>query len=137
MEESEGQVMSDKNLGESEEARRDAAQGMRGQVIPGSGRPLRERKLDQMLSLRLDPDIVTELRSVARDYGVSISDLLREAVSNVIRDYRHRAFAVVIDRIDTGFRSTLPGRSIRPPSNPTQSGLRQEPVDAGYSPPAR
>lgn len=48
-------------------------------IVEGSGRRGDSRRLDQMISARLDPALVTALKQLAADRGVSLSDILREA----------------------------------------------------------
>lgn len=48
-------------------------------LVEGSGRRGESRRLDQMISARLDPALVAALRQLAVDRGVSLSDILREA----------------------------------------------------------
>jgi antitoxin component of RelBE/YafQ-DinJ toxin-antitoxin module len=48
-------------------------------LIEGSGRRGESRRLDQMISARLDPTLVAALRQLAAKRGISLSDVLREA----------------------------------------------------------
>jgi hypothetical protein len=48
-------------------------------LIEGSGRRGETRRLDQMVSARLDPSLVAALKHFAEKYGMSFSDVLREA----------------------------------------------------------
>jgi len=48
-------------------------------LIEGSGRRGEPRRLDQMVSARLDPTLVAALKKVAERRGISLSDVLREA----------------------------------------------------------
>jgi hypothetical protein len=48
-------------------------------LIEGSGRRGANRRLDQMISARLDPMLVVALKDYAEEHGVSVSDVLREA----------------------------------------------------------
>ena len=48
-------------------------------LIEGSGRRGEARRLDQMISARLDPVLVVALKDLAAKRGASLSDLLREA----------------------------------------------------------
>lgn len=48
-------------------------------LIEGSGRRGEPRRLDQMISARLDPTLVAALKQLAAKRGVSLSDVLREA----------------------------------------------------------
>ena len=48
-------------------------------LIEGSGRRGEPRRLDQMISARLDPTLVAALRQFAEQRGASLSDVIREA----------------------------------------------------------
>lgn len=48
-------------------------------LIEGSGRRGQNRRLDQMVSARLDPMLVAALKDYAAAHSVSVSDVLREA----------------------------------------------------------
>lgn len=67
-----------------EAERRELAQTNAGDVVAGSGRALAGRRLGQMVSVRLEPELVAELRGVAGRRGVSLSDLLRDGARLVI-----------------------------------------------------
>jgi hypothetical protein len=62
----------------SERERRELAQQHAGEVVEGSGRAIAPRRLDQMISLRLEPELAAALRELANQRGVSVSELLRE-----------------------------------------------------------
>ncbi|MGI8540195.1 MAG: hypothetical protein ACR2N0_10525 [Rubrobacteraceae bacterium] len=49
-----------------------------GEVVPGSGRRGTSRRMAQMISVRLDGELVGRLRDVAREREVTLSELLRE-----------------------------------------------------------
>ena len=75
--------------GRSESERRDAALAHAGEVerVVGAVRP---RELRQMLSLRIDGDLAAQLRELATERGVSVSDLLREAAGALVDRYRRK-----------------------------------------------
>jgi Ribbon-helix-helix protein, copG family len=54
-------------------------------LIEGSGQRLEPRRLDQMVSARLDPTLVAALKGLAEKRGVSLSDVLREAALLLLR----------------------------------------------------
>lgn len=54
-------------------------------LIEGSGRRGEPRRLDQMVSVRLDPTIVAVLKQLAEKRGISLSDVLREAALMLLR----------------------------------------------------
>lgn len=71
---------------ESEIARRERAQAHAGEVIPGSGRRGKPRRMAQMISVRLDRELVSRLRTIAHQRGVTVSDLLREGAEQVVQN---------------------------------------------------
>lgn len=48
-------------------------------LIEDSGRLGEPRKLDQMISARLDPTLVAALKQFAKRHGLTLSDALRDA----------------------------------------------------------
>lgn len=94
-------AMSNRGQRESEREKREAAQRHRGQVVEGSGRPIEGRHLPQMVSVRLDPNILSDLRELARSRGASVSDLLREGAALVTSQAQAVSFQIRISRIDT------------------------------------
>lgn len=80
----ERKTMSDKDR-EREKELRNAAQAETGEVVvPGSGRVVEPREIKQMLSVRLEPELIAALRRVATKRGQSTSDLVREALVRLI-----------------------------------------------------
>jgi hypothetical protein len=68
-----------------ERALRDAAHAETGEVVvPDSGRALEPREIKQMLSVRLEPELIAGLRRLAKERGQSTSDLVREALVRLI-----------------------------------------------------
>ncbi len=53
-------------------------------LIEDAGRRGEPRRLDQMISVRLDPLLVAALRKLAEARGVSLSDVLREAALQLL-----------------------------------------------------
>lgn len=53
-------------------------------LVEGSGRQGEPRRLDQMISARLDPGLVATLRDFAARHGMSLSDVLREAAVQLL-----------------------------------------------------
>jgi hypothetical protein len=72
---------------EDEKRRREAAQATTAGVEPG-GREIEPRSLKQMVSVRLEAHLLKELRLLATERGISISDLLREAALGLIEQSR-------------------------------------------------
>jgi len=67
-------------------------------LVEGSGRRLEPRRLDQMISARLDPTVVAALRELARQRHVSLSDILREAALLLLR--HENSHNVITFRVD-------------------------------------
>jgi predicted transcriptional regulator len=63
-----------------ERQRRALADEHRGEVVDGSGVQVEPRRLDQMVSVRLDPAVLRELRTIAVSRNTSLSAILRDAV---------------------------------------------------------
>lgn len=72
----------------SEQERRELADQHRGEVVEGSAEEIEPRRVPQMVSLRLDGEILAILRDIATERGISMSDLLREGVDYVIEAWR-------------------------------------------------
>ncbi len=70
---------------DNEIARRESAQVQAGEVVPGSGKRGKPRRMAQMVSVRLDGELVSRLRSIAQQRGVTVSDLLREGAELVVQ----------------------------------------------------
>lgn len=75
-------------------------------LVEGSGRRGEPRRLDQMVSARLDPDLVATLREFAARHGLSLSDVLREAAVQLLA---REAAANVITFDVTVTNGTRPG----------------------------
>ncbi len=70
---------------ESEIARRERAQAHAGEVVSGSGKRGKPRRMAQMVSVRLDGELVSRLRTIAEQRGITVSDLLREGAEQVVQ----------------------------------------------------
>lgn len=66
-------------------ARRERAQTYAGEVVAGSGKRGKPRRMGQMVSVRLDGELVSRLRTIAEQRGVTVSDLLREGAALVVQ----------------------------------------------------
>jgi uncharacterized protein (DUF4415 family) len=71
---------------ESEIARRERAQAHAGEVVAGSGKRGKPRRMAQMVSVRLDGELVSKLRTIAQQRDVTLSDLLREGAELIVAD---------------------------------------------------
>jgi hypothetical protein len=56
-----------------------------GRVIPGSGTRGKPRRMAQMVSVRLDGELVGKLRVVAKERNLTLSDLLRYGAEEVVQ----------------------------------------------------
>ncbi len=68
----------------SEISRREKAQAHAGEVVSGSGKRGKPRRMAQMVSVRLDGVLVSRLRAIAEQRGVTVSELLREGAELVV-----------------------------------------------------
>lgn len=69
------------NVQRSDEVtRRSEARAHRGELEPASGEVIEARNLDQMVSIRLSPDLAGSLRAIAQERGTTLSAVVREAV---------------------------------------------------------
>lgn len=126
--------MTSKDARTTEVERRKQAQEHRGDVIAGSGERLEPRKLDQMVSLRLDPDLAAALRDLADVSGASVSDLLRRGALLLLERSQSVPY-----RLSYEVEVAAPSQGMQvghvalmsPPL--TQSGLRTEKSGAGRS----
>ena len=72
----------------SEAERRELAQQHAGEVVEGSGKAVAPKRLDQMISLRLEPELAAALRELANRRGVSVSELLRDGAIRLLKAER-------------------------------------------------
>jgi predicted DNA-binding protein len=93
----------------SEAERRLRAQQAKGKVRHGSGERIEGRRLDQMVSVRLEPELVSALRDLAEATGQTMSDLLREAAAAWVAASARRTFMLTLNRVSTGEASTSGG----------------------------
>lgn len=70
---------------EDEKRRREAAQAATARVEPG-GAEVERRSIKQMVSVRLEAQLLKELRLLASERDMSVSDLLREAALRQIEE---------------------------------------------------
>jgi uncharacterized protein (DUF4415 family) len=94
----------------SEKTRRELAQRTHSGAIEGRGEVLEPRRLDQLVSLRLDPQLISALRELATERQTTISVLLREAASRLVRDSRAIHGEVQITRVETGYIGSSPAQ---------------------------
>jgi uncharacterized protein (DUF4415 family) len=70
----------------SEIARREEARAHAGDIVPGSGERGKPRRMARMVSVRLDGDLINQLRNVAQQRNTTLSDLLREGAELIVQD---------------------------------------------------
>jgi hypothetical protein len=122
----------DNNPREDEKRRREAAQAATASVEPG-GREVERRSIKQMVSVRLEAQLLKELRLLAAERGLSISDLLREAALELVE--RSRPVSVRVSLWSTGMPQVVHGEIIT--GRPATGGATmaadtdQPPVSAG------
>jgi len=92
----------------SERDLREQAYLHRGEVVPGSGTPVEGRRLDQMVSVRLEPETIIALREIAERRSQSVSELLREGASRVIAAEQHQGPRVELSSITVTLNTTPP-----------------------------
>jgi predicted transcriptional regulator len=63
----------------SEQERRDLAQAHAGELVSETSSEVAAREMKQMISVRLEPELVSSLRELARKRGATMSEVLREA----------------------------------------------------------
>ncbi len=68
----------------NEITRRERAQAHAGEVVSGSGKRGKPRRMAQMVSVRLDGELARTLRAIAEQREVTVSDLLREGAEQVV-----------------------------------------------------
>lgn len=96
---------------EDEKRRREAAQASIAEVEPG-GHEVAGRSIKQMVSVRLEAQLLKELRELAEKQGLSISDLLRQAAVEHIERSRTTSVLVHYGRAEalSGITSALTAR---------------------------
>lgn len=82
---------------ESEVERRELARKHRGEVVADSGSPIEPRRMPVMVSVRLEAELVGELRRIATERGASMSEVLRDSVRLYVRATRSATQAVSLN----------------------------------------
>lgn len=72
------------NWRDEEVRMREEAQAHAGEIVEGSGSLGTPRRMAQMTSVRLDGNVLRRLRALARERGVTLSDLLRDGAELVL-----------------------------------------------------
>lgn len=68
---------------ETEKERRESS--LAGKVVAGSGKKITPKSLDQVVTMRLDANLIVELRKLAKRHQVTLSELLREGAALLIQ----------------------------------------------------
>lgn len=72
--------------GDEKERREAALAAMGGEVL--DARAVRPREVRQMLSVRMEPQLIADLREVAEARNEKVSDVLRDAAVRVVAEHR-------------------------------------------------
>ena len=99
----------------SEIERRELAQAHAGEIVEDSGILGTPRLMSQMVSVRLDGQLVIELWAAAERRDVTLSDILREGARLVLQKERAEDEARVDYRIDR-----IDGAKLRKASSPDE-----------------
>jgi uncharacterized protein (DUF4415 family) len=116
-----GEEMSEKKL-------RGQAYGHRDQVVEGSGEVMEPARLSQMVSLRLDGDVIGALRDLANRRQTTVSELLRQGASLVLaHDAAPTQTLLVFDvKTETGSPPALMAWPSGQAGSPTDQGLEYQ-----------
>jgi hypothetical protein len=87
---------------ENEEIRQEKLEAGVGKVVPGAGKRGTPRRMDQMVSVRLDGELISRLKVVARQRGLTLSELVREGAELVARESYSGETKVLILTIQGG-----------------------------------
>ena len=82
----------------SEIDRREEAQAHAGQIMPGSGKRGKPRRMARIVSVRLDGELIGQLREVAQQRNTTVSDLLREGAELIVQDAYAEAVTVKVTK---------------------------------------
>lgn len=83
----------------SEADRRELADALRDEGAAADEAVDEPRRLDQMFSVRLGPDLAAALRDLANVRGATVSELLREAALALLRAEHEPRPGVVVERL--------------------------------------
>ena len=89
METSRGAKVTENDARASEVERRKIAQEG-GPVVSGSGERIKGRSMEQMVSVRLEAELVGQMREIATRSGTTLSEVIRTAVSEYIASTQQR-----------------------------------------------
>ena len=80
---------------EDEKRRREAAQAITAEVEEG-GYEVAGRSIKQMVSVRLEAQLLKELRELAEQQDVSVSDLLRQAAVELVEHWHAKSVLMML-----------------------------------------
>lgn len=81
----------------SEHERREAALDVAGSGVEPGAREVPSARLKQMLSLRMEPELIRAIRAVAESRGISVSDLLREAAMDLVERHSQQSIQIHVE----------------------------------------
>jgi hypothetical protein len=101
---------------EDERVRRQAAED--DEVVPGSSEPIEPTRLQQLISVRLDPEVITALRTRADEQETTISSLVRAAIAELLANDTKRVTDLSVVVEVAGWQSVMdsPRRSTTLPA---------------------
>lgn len=111
----------------SERERREAALATASSCVEPGAREVPPARLKQMLSLRMEPELIRAIRTVAESREMSVSDLLREAAMDLVERHRRQPVQIEVEMEANSGTMIEPifyasGTGITGPLNPS-SGL--------------
>lgn len=99
---------------EAEAIRQEKLEAGVGKIVPGAGRRGTPRRMDQMVSVRLDGELIARLKTVARRRRLTLSELVREGAELIVEeayaDAQPQASFTVIGAKETPH--TMTGRAL-------------------------
>jgi hypothetical protein len=85
---------------EEEVRAREEARAHTGEVVEGAGSRGTPRRMSHMVSVRLDGGLIRRLRAIARERGVTLSDLLRDGAQLVVEGHHTEETGAYITTIE-------------------------------------
>ena len=111
----------------SEGDRRDEAQRLAEGLVEEAVREVPPSDMKQMLSLRMDPQLIRSLRSIASERGTSVGELLRDAAADIVNTATvrpHVSYRMVPPAVLLGTTSSANehsrGEQVTPSTSPTR-----------------
>lgn len=111
----------------SERKRRGEAQRLADGLVEEAVREVPPSDMKQMLSLRMDPQLIRGLRSIASERGTTVSELLRDAAADIVNTGTvrpHVSYRMVPPTVLLGTTSPAAehsrGEQVTPNTSPTR-----------------